>query len=130
MDMAVKEILFRFMFRLPENRGHESGEPVDFLAVINLTAAWLRWNSGRKILTPGQKVQLKNDFDAVISTGWTRIASATPPTEPHEVLWFNIIYAAESMWNGTPRDLNDFIKSASLQLYGCVLPDLSTWHSL
>lgn len=69
------------------------------------------------------KSAIENDLDAIISTGWTRIASATPPTEPHEVLWFNIIYAAESMWNGTPRDLNDFVKATSLQLYGCILPD-------
>ncbi len=68
------------------------------------------------------KTAIENNLDAVIATGWTRIASSTPPTEPHETSWFTVLYAAESFWNGRMRDCNNFIDALSPQLYGCCLP--------
>ncbi len=68
------------------------------------------------------KSAVENNLEAVITTGWTRIASSTPPTEPHETSWFTILYAAESMWGGRPRDYNDFVDALSRRLYGRRLP--------
>ena len=64
------------------------------------------------------KTAVENHLEAVVTTGWTRIASGTPPTEPLETSWFSVLYAAESMWSGKPRDLDEFVDTLALRIYG------------
>lgn len=68
------------------------------------------------------KTALEHDLEAVIATGWSRMASATPPIEPRENTWFCITYAAETMWSGRARDFQELIDLVSNQVYGCQLP--------
>ncbi len=64
------------------------------------------------------KSAIEEKLECVVATGWTRIASADCPAEPQESSWFTILYAAASMWSGTPRDFTKFIYDLSLLLYG------------
>ena len=68
------------------------------------------------------KSAIESKLEAVVATGWTRIASGTPPTEPLETSWFTILYAAESMWSGRPYDYGEFVDALSWRLYGRLLP--------
>lgn len=62
----------------------------------------------------------ENQLEGVVATGWTRIGSADCPAEPQESSWFTILYAANSMWSGEPRDFRKFIYDLSLLFYGDV----------
>lgn len=68
------------------------------------------------------KSAVENRLECVCATGWTRIASADCPAEPHESSWFTILYAAAGMWSGVSCDLIKFIYDLSLRFYGEV-PD-------
>jgi hypothetical protein len=68
------------------------------------------------------KTAIENNLETVITTGWTKVASSTPPMEPHETSWFTILYAAESLWSGKIWDYGNFIDALSKQLYGRCLP--------
>lgn len=69
------------------------------------------------------KTAIENDLEGVVATGWTRIASADPPAEPPEACWFTMLYAAESMWCGRERPLEDFCQSAARALFGAGVAD-------
>ena len=72
------------------------------------------------------KSAVENRLECVVATGWTRIASADCPAEPHESAWFPIAYGAMSMWSGIPQSLDAFIRDFSLLFYGEILePALS-----
>jgi len=64
------------------------------------------------------KTAIENSLEAVVTTGWTRITAGTAPAEPLEISWFTILYAAESMWSGQPRDLDEFVDALALRLHG------------
>ena len=67
------------------------------------------------------KSAVENRLECVVATGWTRIASADCPAEPHESSWFPIAYGAMSMWSGAPMCLEAFIRNFSLLFYGEIL---------
>ena len=69
------------------------------------------------------KTAVKNRLEAVMTTGWTRIASADPPAESPEASWFPILYAAESMWWGKERNLSDFCRVMSQSFFGKDISD-------
>lgn len=66
------------------------------------------------------RAALKHRLEGIIATGWTRICSADPPAEPIDTCWFTILYAAESMWRGRERGLEEFCRVASKSLFGNV----------
>lgn len=69
------------------------------------------------------KSAIENKLPGLASTGWSKIASADCPAEPAECAWFSSLYAADSMWNGKPRPLDDFIVELAQYLYGCSLEE-------
>ena len=72
------------------------------------------------------KSAIENKLECVAATGWTRIASADCPAEPHESSWFTIAYAARSMWSGVPQSPDAFICDFSRLFYGEIIePALS-----
>lgn len=79
-------------------------------------------NIRAKNLDAWLKTALEHNLEAVIATGWSRMTSSTPPIEPRENLWFSLVYAAESMWSGRSRDLNELIDLVSMHLYHRLLP--------
>jgi len=64
------------------------------------------------------KTAIEHGLEGVMTTGWTRIASADPPAEPPEASWFPVLCAAESMWCGKERGLEEFCGAASRALFG------------
>lgn len=62
-------------------------------------------------------------LQGVVTTGWTKIASADPPAEPIEACWFTMLYAAESLWAGREQPLDAFCRRAYRSLFGGELPD-------
>ncbi len=68
------------------------------------------------------KTALEAGLECIVATGWTRVTSSTPPNEPQETAWFTFHYAAESMWRGTARHIDDFVDAVAQQLYGRRLP--------
>ncbi len=68
------------------------------------------------------KTSIEHGLEGIIATGWSRMSSSTPPIEPRENLWFSLIYAAESMWSGRTRCLDELIELVSLRLYGRLMP--------
>lgn len=65
------------------------------------------------------KAAMENGLECVCATGWTRIGSADCPAEPQESCWATILYAANSMWNGRPRDYGLFLADLFPLFYGC-----------
>lgn len=69
------------------------------------------------------KSAVENSLEGVMTTGWTRIASFDPPTEIPEACWFQMLYAADSMWAGRSREVNEFCQAAARSFFGVELPD-------
>ena len=69
------------------------------------------------------KTAVENGLEGVMTTGWTRIASFDPPTEIPEACWFQMLYAADSMWTGRSREVNEFCQCAARSFFGVELPE-------
>jgi hypothetical protein len=69
------------------------------------------------------KAAVEHKLQGVVTTGWTKIASADPPAEPIEACWFTMLYAADSLWAGRERALDVFCKDAFRSFFGAELPE-------
>lgn len=69
------------------------------------------------------KSAIENELECVVATGWTRIASADCPAEPHESSWFTVLYAAQSMWSGKHIHYERFVLDLARNLYGTMLDE-------
>ncbi len=69
------------------------------------------------------KTAVEGGLAGVMTTGWTRITSFEPPAEIPEACWFQILYAADSLWRGRSRPLEQFCQVAARSFYGVELPE-------
>lgn len=69
------------------------------------------------------KTAVEHGLEGVMTTGWTRIGSFDAPTEIPEACWFQMLYAADSMWSGKSRPINELCNVAARSFFGVELPE-------
>jgi hypothetical protein len=60
----------------------------------------------------------ENGLEGVIGTSWTKFRSADPPAESPDATWITLLYAAESMWHGSERSIEEFASVMSRSFWG------------
>ena len=66
----------------------------------------------------------QRDLAGVIATSWTKFRSGDPPAESMEAAWVTLLFAAESMWWGKERGLEEFCRVMSTAFWGIdITPD-------
>jgi hexosaminidase len=65
----------------------------------------------------------EHELDGVIATSWTKFRSADPPAESPDASWITLLYAAESMWRGAERAIDDFVSVMSRSFWGIDIND-------